>query len=77
MTGKKKSSDGGTAILRIGHLLNHDGLTYEQIEDSVRSLSGVIGVRTNYATHVIEIRYDPQKVSLEKIRESLNGPKAR
>jgi copper chaperone CopZ len=59
------------AILRIDqHHISKD-VAYSKIEDSIKNLPGVSRARINYVTSTVEVDYDPEKLTLEKIRETL------
>lgn len=59
-----------SAILKIRHSEGQD-VQYSQIEESVKSLPGVSKARINYVTATIEVHYNPELVTLDKIRDTL------
>lgn len=58
----------GRAILRLSVDAELD---YEKIKVSLKKLRGITDVSINQVTNVVKVEYDPNKLTLEKIREEL------
>jgi len=70
----KSHREKASAILRINPVQDSkkDG-GYLMIQESIKNLPGVSSTRINYVTCTIEINYDPEKLSLDKIKETLRN----
>jgi len=58
-------------ILKIPISYPNKPLNYKIIEEGIANLAGVIDVQINHATDSIKVVYDPLKLNLITIRESL------
>lgn len=68
---KKQRPVRASAILRINKRGSNTFNEYRKIEQSIKSLPGVLSVTVNYVTSKAEVRYDPDKVTIEKIRQAI------
>jgi copper chaperone CopZ len=69
----KPHGEKASAILRINPVDGSKDGGYHKIEESMKNLPGVSKARINYVSNTIEVNYDPEKVTLEKIREELRN----
>jgi len=58
-------------ILKIPVTYPNRPLNYKIIEEGIAGLAGVTDVQINHATDSIKVGYDPRKLNLITIRESL------
>ena len=61
----------GKAILRINHGVDRKKSDYEKIETSLKRLDGITYVSVDEVTNVIKVEFNPRKVTLDEIHQSL------
>lgn len=43
----------------------------ERAKKAVSKIKGVLSIEANHVTHMLEIEYDPEQVSLDEIRKTI------
>jgi copper chaperone CopZ len=64
-------TDKGKAILRISHDIDEKKLDFGKIELSLKNLYGITSVSINEITGMVKVEYNPRKITLDEIRQSL------
>ena len=67
----KSHMEKASAILRINRVNGQKAEDHRKIEETMKNLPGISKVRINYVTSTIKVNYDPEKLTLEKIKETL------
>jgi Heavy-metal-associated domain len=62
-----------SAILRVNENHNLKEKDLHEIEDSLKKLIGVYSTRLNYVSGKVEVIYDPEKLTLDEIKEKIRS----
>lgn len=57
----------------VGQNTMHCGGCESTVQFTLRQLPGIEQVKANYQTQVIRLTFDAQAVTLEQVRQTLNG----
>lgn len=69
---KRKSN--AVALLKIRSILGSNATRSIELEEYLKRLRGVLNAKINFVTDTVEISYDPDQITIEKIKGSLKKP---